>query len=98
MGKVKPIDYASYQRTGNNAIDLVAQAAGYIRATGRPVKAYVLKPTSYDLFRAGLEIMMNAPLDPVSVLTWEGVEIRKGGRAQFESLVIEYYTRQDIKN
>lgn len=98
MNKTKPNDYTNYQRTGNNAIDLVAQAAGYARMAGKPAKAFILKPASYDLFRAGLEIIMNKPLDPVFILTFEGVEIKKGGRMQFESLVIDYYPQPVAKN
>lgn len=98
MGKTAPIDYSGYTRTHNNAIDLVTQAAGYARTAGKAVKAFVLKPASYDLFRAGLELIMKKPLDPVSVLTFEGIEIKKGGRMQFESLVIEYYPQPATAN
>jgi len=98
MGKIAPVDFSGYVRTHNNAIDLVAQAAGHARMAGLPVKAYILKPASYDLFRAGMELIMKKPLDPVSVLTFEGVEIRKGGRVQFESLIIEYYPKPEIAN
>lgn len=98
MGKVAPTDFSGYARTHNNAIDLVAQAAGYARMAGKPVKAFILKPTSYDLFRAGMEVILKKPLDPVSVLTFEGVEIKKGGRAQFESLIIEYYPKPETAN
>lgn len=98
MSITKPIDYSGYVRTHNNAIDLVTQAAGYVRMAGKPVKALVLKPASYDLFRAGMELIMKKPLDPVSVLTFEGIEIKKGGRMQFESLVIEYYPQPATAN
>lgn len=88
--KTAPIDFSNYQRTHNNAIDLVAQAAGYARSSGRPVRAFLLKPASYDLFRAGMEVLMKRPLDPVAELTFENIPVKKGGRAQFESLVIDW--------
>lgn len=98
MNRTRPIDFSNYQRTHNNAIDLVAQAAGHARMAGKPVKAYVLKPASFDLFRAGLEVLMKKPLDPVMVLTWEGVEVRKGTRMQFDSLIVEYWPAPAAEN
>jgi hypothetical protein len=89
--KTPPVDFANYDRTHNNAIDLVVQAAGYARASGRIVRAYLLKPASYDLFRAGMEVLMKQPLDPVAELTFEGVPVERGGRTQFESLIIDWH-------
>lgn len=98
MGKTNPIDFSGYTRTYNNAIDLVTQAAGHARKAGKAVKSYILKPASFDLFRAGLELIMKKPLDPVSVLMFEGVEVKKGGRMQFDSLVVEYYPETAAQN
>lgn len=89
--KQEPIDFSGYQRTHNNSIDLVTQAAGYARTSGRPVRAFILKPASYDLFKAGVEVLMKKRLEPQAVLTFEGIEVKRGGRAQFESLVVDWY-------
>jgi hypothetical protein len=85
-----PFNYSTYVRTHNNAIDLVAQAVGYIQTVRRPVRALVLKPMSYELFRAGVEVLMKKKIDPITELTFDGYKVIKGGRAQFESLVIDW--------
>jgi hypothetical protein len=88
--KTAPTDFSEYKRTHNVAIDLVAQAAGYAKISGRPVKAFILKPASYELFRAGLEVLMKKELDRDAELTFENTPVRKGTRMQFETLVIEW--------
>lgn len=95
----EPINWARVEKTGNHAIDLVAQCVGHARATRRPLKAIVLKPTSHDLFRAGIRVLMakageNLTEDPAAVLTFDGVEIKRGTNWQFDTLRCEYH---DIK-
>lgn len=97
QSRPEPINWSRYEKTGNNAIDLVAQCIGHARATRRPIKAVSLKPTSHDLFRAGLRILMakageHLTDDPAAVLTFDGVEIKRGSPYQFESLKVEYYS------
>ena len=93
---IAPINWSQVERTGNNAIDIVAQAVGWGRSTKKPLKAIVLKPTSYDLFRAGLRILMakagkRMEDNPLTILTFDGVEIKRGGGTQFDTIRMEFY-------
>ena len=93
----EPINWARVEKTGNHAIDLVAQCVGHARATCRPLKAITLKPTSHDLFRAGLRVLMakagqELPEDPATVLTFDGVEILRGSVYQFDTMRCEYHS------
>jgi hypothetical protein len=96
--KTAPINFSGYDRTYNNAIDLVAQAAGYARATGRPIRSYLLSPGYYDLFRSGMEVLMKQALDPLAELTFEGIPVRRGGRAQFDNIVIDWHPGAGVQN
>ena len=91
--KKQPLfDWSKYDRTGNNAIDLVAQAVGYNRQMKRPIKSVILKASYYDLFKAGLEVLMKKRIEDLSTeLTFDGVAIKKGGSMQFDSLRCEFY-------
>lgn len=89
--KPAPFDWSNYQRTYNNAIDLVAQCVGYHRAKMKPLKAIILKPTYHDLFRAGLKVLAKKELDPNAELYFDGVLLRRGNAMQFDSIRCEYY-------
>ena len=94
---IAPINWSKVERTGNNAIDIVAQAVGWARTTKKPLKAIVLKATSYDLFRAGLRILMakaGEKMDdnPATILTFDGVEIKRGSNTQFDTMRMEFYS------
>lgn len=89
-------DFADYDRTGNNAIDLVAQAIGWARKNNRPIKSISLSPGYFDLFRLGLEVLarakrVNLELEGHEILEMDGVEITRGNR-QWEKLIIQWYT------
>jgi hypothetical protein len=87
-----PFDYSNYEKTYNNAIDLVAQAVGWARKNNKPLACVVLKPAYYDLFRKGMELMMKKPLTGFEIFEFDGVNVERGGAAQFESIRLEYYT------
>lgn len=87
----EPFDWSNYQRTYNNAIDLVAQCIGYHRKTMKPLKAIILKPAYHDLFRAGLKVLSKKEIDPMAVLYFDGVELKRGNPMQFDSIRCEYY-------
>lgn len=92
--KPEPFNWSNYQRTYNNAIDLVGQCVGYHRKTMKPLKAIILKPTSHDLFRAGLRILMakqGKKFDDMAPLYFDGVELKRGNAMQFDSIICEYY-------
>lgn len=91
QNKPAPFDWSNYQRTYNNAIDLVAQCVGYHRKTRKPIKAIILKPSYHDLFRAGIAVLSKKELDPLADLFFDGVEIKRGNGMQFDSLRCEYY-------
>ena len=89
--KIELFDWSNYNRTYNNSIDLVAQAVGYHRKTNKPLKTIILKPTSYDLLKAGLNVLAKQEIDPATELYFDGVKIKRGGRSQFDSIQFEYY-------
>ncbi|MDQ2718228.1 MAG: hypothetical protein M3Z26_00500 [Bacteroidota bacterium] len=89
--KKEPFNWSNYEKTYNHAIDLTAQAIGYHRKTNKPLKAIILKPTSYDLFKAGLKVLSKAEIDPTTELYFDGVLIKRGGRGMFDSITFEYY-------
>lgn len=89
--KQEPINWSNYEKTYNTAIDLTAQAIGYHRKANKPLKAIVLKPTSYDLFKAGLNVLAKTEIDPATELYFDGVLIKRGGRMQFDSLICEFF-------
>ncbi len=89
-------DFANFERTGNNAIDLVAQAVGWARANHKPIKAVRLSPGYFDLFRLGLEVLarskgVNLELTGLEVLEFDGVNVNRGTGSQFEKLIIDWY-------
>lgn len=95
--KPAPINWSKVEPTGNNAIDLVAQCVGHARATRRPISAIILKPSSHDLFRAGFRVLMAKAgevmtEDPAAILTFDGVEIKRGSVYQFDTLKVEYHS------
>lgn len=87
----EPFNWSRYQRTYNNAIDLVAQCVGYHRAKGLPLKAIWLKPTYHDLFRQGMRLLAKKELDPNAPMYFDGVELKRGSPLQFDSVRCEYY-------
>jgi hypothetical protein len=91
----EPINWSRYEPTGNNAIDLCAQCIGYHRSVNKPLKAIILKASYYDLFRAGVEVLMKRhgkKLDaPAENLTFDEVLIKKGSMLQFDSIICEYH-------
>lgn len=90
--KTPPIDWSKYERTYNNAIDLCAQAIGFYRAKRIPIKAIILKPTSYELFKRGVELLQKKRIDdPLTELYFDGVEIRLGNSTQIDTAKFEFY-------
>lgn len=92
--KQKPYDWAKYDRTGNNSIDLVMQCVGYNRAAKKPLKAIILKPTSFDLFKAGMRVLMEkqgVAMEDLTEFTFDGTPVKRGTNLQFDTLYCEYY-------
>jgi hypothetical protein len=86
--KPAPVNHSGYDRTYNNAIDLVAQMVGYYRKKQIPLVAIKLKPGYFYLFQAGLQALMRAAgkkYDATAVMTFEGVRIEMGNERQFDS-------------
>jgi hypothetical protein len=89
-----PRTLSDYERTGNKAIDLVAEAVGHAKKVEtRYVTAVVLKPSMYQLFVEGIKYILSTKgreWDPLTQLSWEGVDVLEGSRAQIDSIKIEY--------
>lgn len=89
-----PRSLSDYERTGNKAIDLVAEAIGHAKKVEtRYVTAVRLRPSMYQLFVEGIKYILatkGREWDPLTQLVWDGVEIHEGSRAQIDSIKIEY--------
>lgn len=70
-----PPDYSQYDRSYNNAIDLVAQAVGYSHYSGKAIKEIALNPHFYQLFKAGTEALLKKEIDPNTKLVFEGIPV-----------------------
>lgn len=87
-------DYSKFDRTGNKAIDLTAECIGYYRAMMRPVKSVYLTPRYFDLFVAGMQVLMikaGQAFDPNSEWLFDGVMVKKASPLQFDSIRAEFY-------
>lgn len=93
-GNSGPNSLSDYERTCNNAIDVVAEALGHAKKVeNRIVKAIVLKPSKYRLFVEGLKYITatkGIEWNPVAEITWEGVLILEGSKAMIDTLRFEY--------
>lgn len=92
----QPFDFSDYNRTYNTAIDLVAQAVGYHRKRQSPLKAIVLRPSYYDLFRKGVEVLMLTGKDKQVLkdeeeLTMDHVPVKRGSALQWEPIICEFH-------
>jgi hypothetical protein len=92
----KPYDFSQFNRTHNNAIDLVAQAVGWARRNRKPLACVKLKPTYFDLFRKGMEILMKKPLVGYEEFEFDGVKVERGSGLQFDTIRLEYYILNNI--
>lgn len=89
-------NFTDYARTGNPAIDLVAQAVGWAKRYHKPIKSVTLNRLNYAKFWAGVEILMQAPLPEQHCLEFEGVPVLQGPRGMFESITMQLHT--DVQN
>jgi sulfur transfer complex TusBCD TusB component (DsrH family) len=90
-------DFSDFDRTHNNAIDLVAQAVGWARKNNRAIESISLSPGYFDLFRLGLEVLarargINLELEGHEILEMDGVKVTRGNR-QWEKLIIQWYEK-----
>ncbi len=83
-------DYSNYEKTGNNAIDIVAQAVGWAKANRKPIKSVTLSRSQYGLFWAGMEILRQEPFPTEHFLTFEGIPVLRGEPGQFDTITIQY--------
>lgn len=93
QSKMSPVDYSTYARTGNNAIDLIAQSIGFHKAAHKPLRAIYLSRGKWLLFVEGMKILQatkGSYPDPHSEYTFEGVSIQEGSRMQIDDMRYEY--------
>lgn len=90
-----PMNWSRYEPTGNHAIDLCAQVIGWAKrreqAGGPKLLRLSLRPMSYRLFLAGLEVLQKKKIDPQTRLQWDGVPIIEGPAKQMESVIMSWY-------
>jgi len=84
-------DFSKYERTYNKAIDECASIIGIARDNNLPVKALHLKPIYFEWFKAGVQTLMNRPLNEDENMQFDGVNIEKASKFQTKNIVIEYY-------
>ncbi len=96
----EPFNWSKYEKTHNNAIDLVAQCVGYNRANNFPLKAITLKHSYFELFRMGVQAIMKQKkmkFDETAELTFDGILIKKGSIMQFDAMLYEYHEMPKIE-
>lgn len=87
-----PISYSKFDRTYNNAIDLVAEAVGHSQASGKALKQIQLAPMFYLLFKKGAEVLARQEFSHETILTWQGVEIVKADRlSEYKKMRLIYH-------
>jgi hypothetical protein len=90
-------DFSQYERTGNNALDLVAQAIGHAQHYKLPVESVTLSRRHYALFWAGTEILRKEPLPDQHRLTFEGIPVLQGEKGQIDSITVQYRVKKGVK-
>lgn len=90
-----PMNWSRYEETGNHAIDLCAQVIGWAKrreqAGGPKLLKLTLRPMSYRLFLAGLEVIQQKKIDPQTRLQWDGVPIVEGSAKQMETVTTTWH-------
>ena len=85
---------SDWESTYNNAIDIIAEAVGHAKKVDtRYVKSIRLKPSAYANFVEGTKVLMaqrGQQWDPLVELTFEGVLILEGSKAQMDTVKFEY--------
>lgn len=89
--KAEPFNWSKFDRTHNNAIDLVAQAVGHAKKTRRKLIAVWLSTSYYGLFKTGTEVLMKKRLEGHEQLEFDGVKVNCASRAQFDHIRLEYH-------
>lgn len=90
-GLKEPVNYSKYDRTYNNAIDLVAQAIGYAKTTGKGLRMVVLEPQYYVLFKKGMEVLAKKEYPHETQFTLEGIPVVAGEVKRFERLRLVWH-------
>ena len=84
-------NFSDYEATHNKAIDFCANLIAAARKQNTPVKALHLKPSYYEWFKSGVQILMNKDLLPEEKMQFDSVDIELGTVFQTKMVVIEYY-------
>lgn len=88
----KEFSFSKFQATGNKAIDECANIIVCARANGTPLKALHLKPSYYEWFKSGVQILMGRSMEKDEQMQFDGVDIEKASLFQSKNIVVEYYT------
>lgn len=91
-------NYSKYERTGNNALDLVAQAVGHAQYFKLPIESVTLSRRHYALFWAGTEILRKEPLPDEHRLTFENIPVLQGDARQIDSITVQYRVKKGEKH
>lgn len=91
-------NYSEYERTGNNALDLVAQAVGHAKYFKLPIESVTLSRRHYALFWAGTEILRKELLPDEHKLTFEKIPVLQGDKRQIDSITVQYRVKKGMKH
>lgn len=83
--------YSEYKPTGNNAIDLIAEAVGYHKFFKKPIKEFRLSRQYYRLFKVGMEVLGDQIVSDGTMLTFDNIPVMEGLRTQMENIKIVYF-------
>jgi hypothetical protein len=83
-------DWNTIQRTGNPAVDMVADHIYYYRRHLRPVKTITLSPRAFDKFAAFVRRQV-PDLVPGQKFEFDGVMIEKGSPLMIKDLMTDFW-------
>lgn len=88
---MKLFDYSKYEKTGNIAIDMVAECMGFYAKRGLEPAKIELKPHYYDMMRKGIEVLAGKELNFDGGITFEKVPIERGSIMMLDNLRPIFY-------
>lgn len=83
-------DWSTLQKTGNAAVDMVADQVFYARKFLKPLKSITLSPRAYIIFTDWVK-KMNPEVIPGQKFEFDGVDVEKGSSLMIKDCILDYY-------
>jgi len=83
--------WQDFEKTGNPAVDMVADHIRMYRRCFKPVKCITLSPNAYGRFISWVRDQMKDEYKSGVTYTFDGVNIEKGTSLMIKDLYVEFY-------